>query len=71
MKHDKFHSGPADAIRAKLVAEKAASGAPRSCPYLLGFSPAVPGTFAIFYLPGSKQVPDPAAPAPAAASGFN
>ncbi len=56
MKHDKFHSGPADAIRAKLVAEKAASGAPRSCPYLLGFSPVIPGTFAIFYLPGSKQV---------------
>ena len=57
MKHDKFHTGPAEAIRAKLVTEKAASGAPRACPYLLGLSPSLPGTFTIFYLPGSKQAP--------------
>ena len=57
MKHDKFHGGPAEAIRNKLVTEKAAVGAPRSCPYLLGLNPALPGTFTIFYLPGSKQVP--------------
>ena len=57
MKHDKFHGGPAETIWNKLVTEKAAVGAPRSCPYLLGLNPALPGTFTIFYLPGSKQVP--------------
>ena len=59
MKHDKVHGGPAETIWNKLVTEKAAVGAPRSCPYLLVLSPALPGTFTVFYLPCSKQVSGP------------
>ncbi len=56
MGHDKFFAGPPEAIRDKLVRDKRASGAPASCPYLLGMDGKAPGHFVLYWLPGTATV---------------